>query len=125
MFLPVGLVVLVVVVVPVLDKLCFDALSSPSVTSAPDRVFKLRQSQDIDPSSNSFCCSCLAVHNALIESSKTVSCTLARAPLVSPPFGGVQPLDCISIGPTAMGTSTIEAPSQIKLRGRLISIREL
>ena len=40
-WLLIPLVVLVLVVVLVLDKLCFDALSSPSETSAPDRVFKL------------------------------------------------------------------------------------
>ena len=47
--LVVGVVVFVVVVVAlVLYKLCFDALSSPSETSAPDRVFKLRQSTVLD-----------------------------------------------------------------------------
>ena len=40
-----ALVVLVVGLLLVPSKLCFDALSSPSETSAPDRVFKLRQVQ--------------------------------------------------------------------------------
>ena len=85
-----------------LYKLCTVALSSPSVTSAPDRVFKLRRSTVLIPSSNSFCCPWLALNSGLHDASQTATWTLARAPLVSPPFG------CLSSNTLLMGNSCFE-----------------